>query len=500
MPLSDELYAMQRAQEASDELGGAPQRPLLGNAADVPPSAPRAPIAPTEPLVGVPHPELAGKGALPVTPGAQLAELPGGGARAAGFQPATRSETSKQAMQYGQDTLGAIGESLGARHELSSAQLEAEGARGGVQRQQEEILAFNERANAEKARIRNEQQLSAVRDYHRRVEGLMQSASSDKEDPNKWFHDMPTGNKILTALAMAVSGFGFGYTHGGSANPMEWVNGQIRASVDSQRQAHAQKLEQIGGIRTSFGELKEQFGDEEKARLASELAQRQVLIGTLQRQAADATAPAENRLRAAQYMASLKSDNEKTLKDLDHDQATSIERLGSETYKPATSGAGNIGVEVKLANGTRRVVPVALAKELGLLESPLTAREKEATIAHTEAETAKLAGEGGGGALSQLQATAAKLKSTALSPTRALQGTEARESLEAQKDYAAQFWAAYRSKHPGKLTEEQRSLIEEAYIPKEGDFKDTLQHKIARGLAVVGGAASVSAGEGAEQE
>jgi hypothetical protein len=486
----------------------APQPPISPTAL---PSATQmqAPLPPA-PLTRVSYPKEAGGGGAAVTSGPALAQMPGAVAgRPAGWVPSTEQTTTKQALQYSPETLRTIGEGLGARRELTEAQADYEGKVGTQQAIQQRAGALFDEATAEKQRMLQDRQLSAAREYHSKVETLMKDAASDREDPMKWFHDQPTGSKLLTTLGLMVAGFGHGWSGRGSS-PMDIINSQIRASVESQRAAHQQKREGIQDVRSKFGELKESFGDESKAMLASEMAQRQALIGNLQQTAADVTAPAANRLRAAQIQQALAADNEKTLRELDHDQATSIEQMGSRHYQQAAlGGQAPVGVEVKLANGRTATVSVATAKELGLL--PQGQLEQRKTVAETvklEADAAKAAGAAksplGPGVDAAIKAgqdlpSDAFLHAPVSYFAELLQGTDA-SATELRRESINRTMMGVMHKAYGARTPEAQKELAGAYMIDKGDRPERISQKIENFRQFVAGQPAYEPAPGEETE
>jgi hypothetical protein len=423
--------------------------------------------------------------------------LPGSGAHGAGWAPSSRdTKTTGHDSPFAQDMVQSQLGAQQARGELAGAQGEADSAQGASARKYDYILAQHGLQIAGIDRERAHSQMRQLETAQQNIDGLAKEASNTKINPNAFFDNMSAPQRIISAISMAVAGFGYGYS-GRGANPAEMLNQRIMENIDAQKHNIEQKKYKVGEAQRGYAALKDRFGDDERASLAAEMAQRQWAIAHLHEKASDEAAPHMERLRAAQIASSLAEDNAKTKEKLYDKTVSTIEHSGAEKYSPAQgAGAGQVGVPVKLADGTTHVLTFEQAKAAGIHIDPLEARKMGADIAHTEAETKKLAGAGDGGeALVQLQETGKNLKTASYNPLREFQGTESHDAVENQKDYGAQFWAAYRAKHPGKLTEEQKKSIEEAYIPQPGDNQSTIDAKKKRGLKVVGGGAATSMGE-----
>ena len=397
MPLGNAL-----APDANfDVNAGAPPSPY---AQDIPPSVPEpAPVqAPPAAAPGASPPAAAPVKGLsypgggqqdPALQQPQLAPLPGARGQA-GWLPSSEQTTSKTAVSYSPETLGSIGEALGTKRDLAGAKFAYENKLGQYQAHADRVLSAFDQASGIANDYRAKHQLAAAAEYHAKIDALQQDAANDKEDPYKWFHSQPTGAKIATALAMAVAGFGYGYS-GRGTNPLELVNSMVKQSTDEQRSAHNNKLQNIEGKINGYGRLKEFFGDEDRASLASQMLQRQTLVGDLQAQASDFTRPEASRQRAAQYADELAQMNASTLKELDEKTAHSIETVGKQEFHAPSAAGSSIGVQVTTADGKRVTVPIATAKELGMLpKEQLELATGKANLRKTEAETKKLENKG----------------------------------------------------------------------------------------------------------
>lgn len=82
---------------------------------------------------------------------------------------------------------------------------------------------------------------------------LTDAVMKDKIDPNRMFHNMSTGNKVLAAISVALNGLGSGLT--GQPNMAVHI---IQKSID--RDIEAQKME-LGKKHTLLSENMRRFGD-----------------------------------------------------------------------------------------------------------------------------------------------------------------------------------------------------------------------------------------------
>ena len=438
-------------------------------------------------------------------PAPQLAMMPGtGGPRKAGFQPNERTtKTSSKTSPYSDEADRSALESIGTQRDLSQAELEAGGAQGETQRQaNKSIEAFDFGSNVSND-LRAQRQARDVHDYHAKIDGLLKDASNYHEDPMKWFHDESSGGKIATVLGAIVSGFGFGYS-GRGVNPVDVIENRIRHSVESQRNEHQGKIGEIGEAKGQLADLRQQFGDDQSAALASQAAKRQYIISHLQAVAGDASAPAMSRLAAAKANAGLQDYQRKTLEELDTRRLSTIEQTGSEKYQPAqAAGGGEVGVPVTLQDGRRVVISAQKAKELGLLPgNPLEQRKLSAETRKTEAEAATLESKvvGAKAPYKTLEDSIAKMKSVAWDPTRVFQASDAAKHARGLADVKVQMLGAWHSAHPGlRMTPEIMHALDEAYAPKMGDLQSTIEDNAKNFIQSLEGTHAGASGSGTEQ-
>lgn len=135
------------------------------------------------------------------------------------------------------------------------AQQEA-GIKGMAQAQAEagkaQAQAYDEQAKQIQAAQQNYQQQYAKLDVEHKQ--LVDAVVNDKIDPNRLWHNMGTGNKVLAAISVALSGLGAGMQGGKPNLALE----TIQKSID--RDIEAQRLE-LGKKQTLLSENMRRFGD-----------------------------------------------------------------------------------------------------------------------------------------------------------------------------------------------------------------------------------------------
>ena len=486
----------------------APQQSPAQYFAGQPIAAPAAPAAPTR----IPFPQGAASGASPAggATNPSLALMPGGGGHAAGWQPGER-KTETTNSPYSEDTIGAKVDVLGSTAAQIGAQSAYDSENAAAAHQAAKVMGLYNEATSAGDQLRIHHTLSELKGYQRNIDNVIQDAAQDKIDPMKWFSkDMNTGQKIMFALGSALQGFGYGYT-GRGVNPAENIARMSEQSVAAQRAAHEGKLQTVQGMQSQYGRMKELFGDDESASKALQAAQLTAITGHLDSAIADQTTPYAGKLQAANIKLQLDQKRAALLAELDDHKVGKVVTSTSDKYSPATAASNNYGVwnEVELPDGSkhRTFVPMATAKEAGLLpkdqlEAQKTAAETRKTIADADAAEAKAAGAKPGAAVKQLAETAKDVASTAYNPLRYVQGTDAYRQDLKNKDFASQLISVWHAQHPGiRITPEMKESVVGAYEPQPGDTSDTIQERVHLALKSLGGGqAAVDAGEGAEEQ
>lgn len=101
------------------------------------------------------------------------------------------------------------------------------------------------------------------KDLQAKGDGLFKAIMDQKIDHNRLFNNMSTGNKVLAAISVMLSGFGAGLQGPGAKNQaMEILQKQIDRDIDAQRA-------ELGKKQTLFSENLRQLGDVRAARAAT---------------------------------------------------------------------------------------------------------------------------------------------------------------------------------------------------------------------------------------
>lgn len=117
-------------------------------------------------------------------------------------------------------------------------------------------------------RVQREAERQAV--YEKEVAGyddiMKQQLNSKKEDPNRLWNSKTTGQKIMASISLLLGGL----AGGGKGNVgLDILNKAIDDDIASQR-ADIAKLEKVGGMKkTMLGMMREKFGDERQAEIAT---------------------------------------------------------------------------------------------------------------------------------------------------------------------------------------------------------------------------------------
>lgn len=469
-------------------------------AAPAPAVAPVAapPPAPKPSGPGIAYPTAVPVASAPGSVSPQLALLPPGAGVRPGWQPESRETTTTgKTSPYAAATDQALLGQMGARADLLGAQSDAASAQGGAAASVQRLTTLHDEIDAAGDRARQAHQVAELHDYHERLQGLIADANNTKINQNAWIQDKTPVQQALTVLGLAISGFGYGYS-GRGLNPAEYINNQVKASVDAQMQNLNNKRAAVTDARQNLLDLKAQFGSDDAAKLAAELQQRQFYIAHLNEQAADLSAPAMNRLRAKQYAADLSGLQAQGVGELDKLRTQDIATKGAEKYNAPGAGGPGVGVSVTLADGSRRVLPLAMAKELGMLPADqLKTEETRANIAKTQAETkgAELKNASAGTGNAALNTLASGVASTAYDPTRVLDSSAAGQQATQNEAYNSALIATWHANHPGiRLSPELIPHVLGPALIQPGDTEAKVRQRKTLAPLLVGGQSSTPTG------
>ena len=308
---------------------GTPQGPLAS-----------APPAPPPAYKAVPYDR--GDSATPATPG-PLSVGPNNGPQAlpnlgaprmvgkAGFVPSSEStQTSEQkGIQLSPTTQAAIGSMDQASQDELNAALSLNAQQSPVDAKQQQVMALKGQVDQTADELRRAHAQSQLMDYRSKVDGLMKEASDASHiDDKKFFADQSTGDRIKTGMIAALKGFNFGWQsafgHAGGESGTDWIENQVKENVARQQQNYMNKKGSAEEAQTLYGKMREAFGDDDRAALATELGQRQALMTQMQAVSNDQQAPAQERLRAATLVKTWAATQAQTHQKLDEITADKI--------------------------------------------------------------------------------------------------------------------------------------------------------------------------------
>lgn len=389
-----------------------------------------------------------------------------GGGRPAGWQPSTAEK-----QPWSDATLAAKGQELAGQEAQATAQLDLDAAQGEAGRKAQSVQDLYDQADALSNKIATEKQQSELGAYNDHIESLQRTAEqAGKLDPDRWLHSKGIGDRVRLALAAALGGAGAALTHGQNT-AMSYIMGQMDKDFDAQKEDAANAKANVGQAMSLYQFNKQRLGDEESARLATQVAQRTALASTLQRYSQDASLAPAARLRALQLMQPVLAARSQALQQSDEHNIGKI----SEKYQQYTPG----GLD-----------PIAFMKrrnEAKTLEDQYRGvdvenRSKEAGVQKTVAELATEQNKAGAPAVSNanFEDAAKRLKATAWNPARGIQGTDAHANLLQNEGFNTIYGIGALSKIPGfsRIVAQTKGGLD-AFQIKPGDEQSSIDSKIA---------------------
>jgi hypothetical protein len=327
----------------------------IANPAAPPPGMPAPPAPPGAGLPPAAGPAAPGRGVPyappgaggPVPPGAapgltqadymKAAMAGGGGPARSGFVPSTRSSEGTDSPVR-DELVKATGEELGANRELAAAQLDPTGS--ATARRAEDIRAAYDQAQALQDKVRADAMASELGTYRDHVNTALQDAAKGDIPQSKLWGNASTAQKIAGTIGIALQGFVWGLT-GHGPSPAEVINGMIQRNAESQAQKARERRAAVGDAQSAYEFNKQALGDHEASLRVTEAAQRASVMATLDRQVADAQAPAEVRVRAATIRAQLAKTQRETVEGVDKTLQTKVST--SDRYQQAGGGTDLLG-------------------------------------------------------------------------------------------------------------------------------------------------------------
>lgn len=266
------------------------------------------------------------------------------------FQPVSRAQTVQQGIPVSPEVKEAYEQLDVARKEQLSSGLELSSQQAQADAERARQKAILDKADADADRMRRDQQRLELTKYKQHMDDSLAAANDARIDPMKWWHDQNAGAKFFTGLSMIMRGFNFGFSGKGSS-PTDWVNQQIAQSVQAQQAQFSQKAKVAESAGNLYASMRQQFGDDDRAALASGLIQRQSIMSHLDSQIADQQLPAVERMRAGQLKLELAKDQAADHEALDAKTADKITTQSSEHFVPAQASD-------PIASATRRIKEV----------------------------------------------------------------------------------------------------------------------------------------------
>ena len=222
---------------------------------------------------------------------------------------------------------------------------------------------------AESERDRQKAMQVASDDYRRAITDF----ESKTVDPAKWYHDRGTGGTIAAAIAMGLGAFGSSLTGGPNA-ALEIIQGAIRDDIDAQKQNIATAGRGLEAQHGLLADMRQRFGDERDAELATEAALlRRAATQAQQREAEARAAGAEPEGELASAQLALAADER---------QAEILDRAGNRvtiSRTQAQSAGGGRGAGGRAPTPTemrqysdRRAVSDRARSVLGRIEQQLS--------------------------------------------------------------------------------------------------------------------------------
>ena len=155
-----------------------------------------------------------------------------------------------------------------------------EGAAAGAKAAAEEA-AYHEQQTAllkkQEAEVVAEEQRreKAMAEQQAKVDQALSDYGSMKIDPDRYWHNKSTGEKVLAGIAIALSSIGQGLQAvGGVAAPnqaMKVISDSIERDIEAQKMDIQLKRDQVQGQQNILNDMRARFGDERQAETAARM-------------------------------------------------------------------------------------------------------------------------------------------------------------------------------------------------------------------------------------
>jgi hypothetical protein len=246
-----------------------------------------APGAPTAPPIGpAPAPALASAepAALPPVPASAQAEpdpraIPG-------MEPAAAPGGAPSGIRLASDIRPKVqvdsmpGASLTGAYDLAEKGVALEAQAGAKQAAREAgYLAetAKQMQQSEDARkVAEAERHAMLRAQEEKLTKALTDLSGDKVDPNRYFKEMGTAQKVLTGISLFLGSF----DPKGENAAAKMMNEAVNRDIEAQKANLNLKSDVMKGQQTLYGHMLQRFGDERQAEAASRLA----ILGNMEMQ------------------------------------------------------------------------------------------------------------------------------------------------------------------------------------------------------------------------
>jgi hypothetical protein len=234
----------------------------------------------------------------------------------------------------------------------------------------EEAAFLNKRAEEQKNLFQKEEaeiglKEQAASDALAKLETQMEEASKKKVDPNQYWAEKSTGQKIFAGITLALGAIGAGFT--GRNDAATIITNQIEADIQRQRQNIESEKEGLGARKGIYKDMLSAYNDKRSALNASKIA---YLKGAEMEVEA---------LKARAKGTEIKANADVLLSDLRVKRANETEALKNRQMQLASMKSGQMTPDLMDERQLQRYVPgqgLALDKESAKIMREATVNSK----------------------------------------------------------------------------------------------------------------------------
>ena len=142
----------------------------------------------------------------------------------------------------------------------------------GAQKAIEEASFMRERANQQEQILKEQQEKEALRqtqikEQEQKAQQALDEFGQAKIDPNRFWKEKSTGEKIIAGIAIALGALGQGLSKGRiqSNGALDIINGAINRDIEAQKMDILGKSEKAEGQKGILAQMRERFDDERTA-------------------------------------------------------------------------------------------------------------------------------------------------------------------------------------------------------------------------------------------